>query len=226
MLDWFGQFGYKIPFGVSIADYILDISLGEAGYSSSGKTGTAAITELYTAFEQQHAVQEGKQLGNYYEGFSSSSNLAGQVKQLPVSSSSSDAAGKRIVTFDGVKAVDDNSSGSTGKRYVAVAVPAARDNSSNSTGHHSFSEDEVHSGSCDMVINTGASNLVKSNGSQQQLHSSSSDSSSKSRKLERAYYWDQLRVLTQRAGRVRRFEQMTGQHFFQLFAVAFITGRY
>lgn len=28
----------------------------------------------------------------------------------------------------------------------------------------------------------------------------------------------------QRAGRVRRFEQMTGQHFFQLFAVAFITG--
>jgi hypothetical protein len=31
-------------------------------------------------------------------------------------------------------------------------------------------------------------------------------------------------VRVQRAGRVRRFEQMTGQHFFQLFAVAFITG--
>lgn len=28
----------------------------------------------------------------------------------------------------------------------------------------------------------------------------------------------------QRASRVRRFEQLTGQHFFTLFAVAFITG--
>eukprot|EP00882_Tetradesmus_deserticola_P032822 GHRQ01037424.1.p1 GENE.GHRQ01037424.1~~GHRQ01037424.1.p1 ORF type:complete len:135 (-),score=62.28 GHRQ01037424.1:118-522(-) len=55
VLDWFGQFGYKIPFGVSIADYVLDISLGEAGYSSSGKTGSAAVTELYSAFEQQYA---------------------------------------------------------------------------------------------------------------------------------------------------------------------------
>lgn len=48
-------------------------------------------------------------------------------------------------------------------------------------------------------------------------------SSSKAGK-ERAPYWDQLRVLLQRTARVRRFEQMTGQHFFQLFAVAFITG--
>jgi hypothetical protein len=31
-------------------------------------------------------------------------------------------------------------------------------------------------------------------------------------------------VLLQRAERVRRFESMTGQQFFQLFAVAFITG--
>jgi hypothetical protein len=44
-------------------------------------------------------------------------------------------------------------------------------------------------------------------------------------KQERAPYWEQLRVLLQRTARVRRFEQMTGQHFFQLFAVAFITGR-
>lgn len=41
---------------------------------------------------------------------------------------------------------------------------------------------------------------------------------------DRAPYWEQLRVLLQRTARVRRFEQMTGQHFFQLSAVAFITG--
>eukprot|EP00775_Hariotina_reticulata_P013254 gene13254-13384_t len=46
----------------------------------------------------------------------------------------------------------------------------------------------------------------------------------KHEKHQGAAYWQQLQVLFQRSGRVRRFEQMTGQHFFQLFAVAFITG--
>jgi hypothetical protein len=39
VLDWFGGFCFKIPFGVSIPDYILDLSMGQAGYSCSGKTG-------------------------------------------------------------------------------------------------------------------------------------------------------------------------------------------
>jgi hypothetical protein len=73
-----------------------------------------------------------------------------------------------------------------------------------------------------MAIRTGASNAALAGSGDEQHHKG--HSSGKGQRLQRAYYWDQLTVLTQRAGRVRRFEQMTGQHFFQLFAVAFITG--
>jgi hypothetical protein len=41
VLKWFGKFGYEIPFGINVADYILDISMGEAGYSNTGNTGGA-----------------------------------------------------------------------------------------------------------------------------------------------------------------------------------------
>ncbi|WIA19845.1 hypothetical protein OEZ85_005749 [Tetradesmus obliquus] len=149
VLDWFGQFGFKIPFGVSIADYILDISLGEAGYSSSGKSGSAAVTELYTAFEQQYAGSANAHKHN--TGFS--------YTQPQITN------------------------GVNGSSSEAVAVAAA-----DGSGRKKIS------------------------------------SKKESHKRVGASYWDQLVVLSQRAGRVRRFEQMTGQHFFQLFAVAFITG--
>jgi hypothetical protein len=88
VLDWLGQFGFRIPFGVSIADYILDISLGEAGYSSSGKTGSAAVTELYTAFEQQYAGKANAH--KYNTGFSYEqpqiTNGEGAAAALPASS--------------------------------------------------------------------------------------------------------------------------------------------
>jgi hypothetical protein len=89
VLDWFGQFGFRIPFGVSIADYILDISLGEAGYSSSGKSGSAAVTELYTAFEQQYAGKANAHkynTGFSYEQPQISNGEAGAAAALPVSS--------------------------------------------------------------------------------------------------------------------------------------------
>jgi hypothetical protein len=96
VLDWFGQFGFRIPFGVSIADYILDISLGEAGYSSSGKTGSAAVTELYTAFEQQYAGKANEH--KYNTGFSYEKPQQmitnGEAAALPVSSGGVGVVGK------------------------------------------------------------------------------------------------------------------------------------
>jgi hypothetical protein len=160
-LDWFGGFGYQIPFGVSVADFILDISLGEAGYSNSGATGNAAVKELYRAFETQYggaasAGNAAMQAG----GFSSS--IKQQQKMLPISTihSAGDVSGMERTQQAGVL--------STEKQQQQPARKGGRD---------------------------------------------------------RAPYWEQLRVLLQRTARVRRFEQMTGQHFFQLFAVAFITGR-
>ncbi|KAF6261731.1 hypothetical protein COO60DRAFT_1699664 [Scenedesmus sp. NREL 46B-D3] len=139
VLDWFGKFGFKIPFGVSIADYILDISLGEAGYSSSGNSGSAA---QYAGKSNAH---------KYNSGFS--------YTQPQISDGAAGAG--------------------------AAALP----------------------------VSSGGAVVAEK-------------SSSKPERTKRvgAKYWDQLVVLSQRAGRVRRFEQMTGQHFFQLFAVAFITG--
>lgn len=162
VLDWFGGFGYQIPFGVSVADFILDISLGEAGYSNSGATGNAAVKELYTAFETQYggaasAGNAAMQAG----GFSSSINQ--QQKVLPMST-----------------------------------IHSAGDISS-----------------LDRTQQAGVLSTEKQQ--QQPVRKGGKD---------RAPYWEQLRVLLQRTARVRRFEQMTGQHFFQLFAVAFITGGY
>jgi hypothetical protein len=86
VLDWFGQFGFRIPFGVSIADYILDISLGEAGYSSSGNTGSAAVTELYTAFEQQYAGKANAHKYNTGFSYQRPQIANGAAAELPVSS--------------------------------------------------------------------------------------------------------------------------------------------
>jgi hypothetical protein len=180
VLDWFTNFGYQIPFGVSIADYILDISLGEAGYSNSGATGNAAVKELYTAFESQYggaasvgnkAMQAG--------GYSSSRQQQGRNGQImPLST---------IASVGDLQGQDKAPAGSV---TVTGLQPA---------GQHTFA-----------VAGAGPEQQQK----QQQ----------KGGKQERAPYWEQLRVLLQRTARVRRFEQMTGQHFFQLFAVAFITG--
>lgn len=103
VLDWFGQFGYKIPFGVSIADYILDISLGEAGYSSSGLTGSAAIKEVYEAYESQFAGQVNQH--KHAEGFSyqikqeHENGAAVKLAALPVSTVSAAAGDGCTVHF-------------------------------------------------------------------------------------------------------------------------------
>jgi hypothetical protein len=200
VLDWFGGFGYKIPFGVSIADYILDISLGEAGYSNSGASGQAAIKELYTAYETQFggAASAGN-LAMQAGGFSSS-NTASSKKQLQGAADSSGylAAG-----------------GQDQQQHVRV-LPL-------STAHveaDGFSGQASSQGSV-LKQQQPAARAVTGSGSgaaqqQQQQH--------RKRGKDRAPYLEQLRVLLQRTVRVRRFEQMTGQHFFQLFAVAFITG--
>lgn len=178
VLDWFANYGYQIPFGVSIADYILDISLGEAGYSNSGATGNAAVKELYTAFESQYggAVSVGNK-AMQAGGYSSSKQQRGRNGQ--------------IMPLSTIASVGDlHEQAPAGSITVLGSSPA---------GQNAFA-----------VAGAGPGQQQK----QQQ----------KSGKQERAPYWEQLRVLLQRTARVRRFEQMTGQHFFQLFAVAFITG--
>lgn len=183
VLDWFGNFGYQIPFGVSIADYILDISLGEAGYSNTGATGNAAIKELYTAFESQYggaAAAANKAIQTH--GYSSGSTVSKQRQGLPLST------------------------------IASVGDMQAEDLSPSASHSHSRSPLQPHQQSALAVSGPG---VVSEK--QQKQHSGRS-------KKERAPYWEQLRVLLQRTARVRRFEQMTGQHFFQLFAVAFITG--
>lgn len=216
MLDWFGQFGYKIPFGVSIADYILDISLGEAGYSNTGKTGSAAITELYTAFESHYGITDAKQQQGQQPHYFTKADL----KLLPAAAGSTVPAQQvgKLAAFDGIASAADGNS----RQIKVLGFNSSSEGLSDADSPTSRSEEEARtSSSCDMVIRTGASNLVAGSGDK---HQHGADGSSKGRRLQRAYYWDQLRVLTHRAGRVRRFEQMTGQHFFQLFAVAFITG--
>jgi hypothetical protein len=174
VLDHFAQFGYNIPFGVSIADYILDVSLGEAGYSSTGKTGNAAVQELWTVYEGSTryspaaaAAVEGKQLEEVQLADHKRRYLSGQA---PLQG--------KILIMD-----DAGSSSSTPRTPASRAVTAG--NSRDPSSHSMKGKHEQHQG---------------------------------------AAYWQQLQVLFQRSGRVRRFEQMTGQHFFQLFAVAFITG--
>jgi hypothetical protein len=131
VLDWFGKFGFRIPFGVSIADYILDISLGEAGYSSSGNTGNAAVTELYTAFEQQYAGKANAHKHNtgfsYKQPQQISNGTAAAAGALPMShggavnGSSSDA----VVLADGSSGSGKKgsiSSGSKGEKQKRVGA--------------------------------------------------------------------------------------------------------
>lgn len=187
VLDWFGGFGYQIPFGVSIADFILDVSLGEAGYSASGNTGAAAIKELYTAFETRFGGAA-KQGGNYFSSSSSSSKPGGHQRQLPMSIDGG------VGEFDSPRSPHGVSNGVVGSNGSSIQQPYSQ------RQHLQQQQPEG----------------VDS--------SSSSKQHSKSGSKDRASYWQQMRVLLQRSARVRRFEEMTGQHFFQLFAVAFITG--
>lgn len=176
VLDWFGGFGYQIPFGVSVADFILDISLGEAGYSNSGATGNAAVKELYTAFETQ------------YGGAAAAGNAAMQAGGFSTTTKQQQGSGR-------------------GTRMLPMStIPSAGDVSSLDASPRASS------------AVAGPLKGAVSSDAQQQPRSGQRGGK------DRAPYWEQLRVLLQRTARVRRFEQMTGQHFFQLFAVAFITG--
>lgn len=181
-MDWFSRFGYQIPFGVSLADYILDISLGEAGYSNTGNTGTAAIKELYSAFETQFGGAASVSNKAMQAGGFSSSNTSSKLQQPQGALSIQAGRSTQALPLSTIYSVGDLEKDQDGGKGRAVG---------------------------------------------QEVVAAGSGSSSKQHRKpgkERAPYWEQLRVLLQRTARVRRFEQMTGQHFFQLFAVAFITG--
>jgi len=183
VLDWFSRFGYQIPFGVSIADYILDISLGEAGYSNTGNTGPAAIKELYSAFEAQ------------FGGAASVGNKAMQAGGFS-SSNTSSTSGSKLQQPQGALGIQ------AGRSTQALPLSTIY-----SVGDLEKDQDGG-----------------KGRGVGQQVFAAGSSKQHRKPDKGRAPYWEQLRVLLQRTARVRRFEQMTGQHFFQLFAVAFITG--
>lgn len=217
VLDWFGGFGYKIPFGVSIADYILDISLGEAGYSSSGASGQAAIKELYTAYETQFggAASAGN-LAMQAGGFSNS-NTGSSKKQLQLQG----AQGSGVTSSAAADSSGYLAAGGRDQQQHVRVLPLSSvpgrvgDGFTGSVAH--VAQGQVSSGVLKQQQPAAMAVTGSSSGAaaQQQQRKQGKD---------RAPYLEQLRVLLQRTARVRRFEQMTGQHFFQLFAVAFITG--
>lgn len=132
-------------------------------------------------------------------GFSSSSNTASSKKQLqgPADSSGYLAAGGRDQQQQHVRVLPLSTAHRESDGFSSVQGPAS-------------------SGVNKQQPSAALAVTGSSGGPGQQQH--------RKRGKDRAPYLEQLRVLLQRTARVRRFEQMTGQHFFQLFAVAFITG--
>jgi hypothetical protein len=200
-LDWFGRFGYQIPFGVSIADYILDISLGEAGYSSSGASGSTAIQELYTAFESQYGGAAGA--GNkalQTHGFNNNNN--GTVSSGAVNSNGSGLVpggrqqgqqGQRVLPLSTIASVGDMQAQDLQQGPVSSFADAQQQQQ----------QPKQQSG---LPVSAGG-------GQQQQQHHQQPQQQLQEKKggkagKDRAPYWEQVRVLLQRTARVRRFEQV------------------
>jgi hypothetical protein len=165
VVGWMEGFGLRVPFGTSIADFVLDTAMGEAGGTKSGKTGDAAVKELWTAWEarasgggalpapQQSAGGE-KAAGGRRGPQGGDQHL--QRDQRP--------AGGGLE----IEAADGKDGGG-----AAAAAPADRQKGPGRVG---------------------------------------------------ASYRDQVAVLTGRALKVRRFEQMTFSNYFQLLFVAAVAG--
>ncbi|GBF97037.1 ABC transporter G family member [Raphidocelis subcapitata] len=169
--DWFAGFGLRVPFGTSIADFVLDAAMGEAGATHSGATGDAAVRELWAAWEARASD------GGRARGTAASDHAAlGGGGRNGFGGGAGDgfgvAVGGRNAPF-GVDGVDDGDGG--GKCVAASAASAS----------------------------AGASHGGARGG---------------------ASWPQQVRVLTARALKVRRFEQLTASHFFTLLFVAAIAG--
>jgi hypothetical protein len=55
VLDWFAHFGYNLPHGISTADFVLDLAMGEAEVGRGLAGGMAAVRGLYGASERFNA---------------------------------------------------------------------------------------------------------------------------------------------------------------------------
>ena len=191
--------------------------MGEAGYTTKGNTGAAAVEECYKAFEScvgsRHSLQEGgfslSFVERYREGQETELQQQQQQQQqrgediaelprLPVSSGA--AAGGGVVINGGGPRMQD-----VVLRQPPSAITAT-------PGALSISGAPVET----TVPAAAAGGVVeKKKGMEPYLENG---------KRAGAPFLKQVTTLASRAARVRRFEQMTGQHFFTLLAVAFITG--
>jgi len=153
VVTWMDGFGLQIPFGTSIADFVLDCSMGEAGVTSSGHTGDAAVSELWTAW-QAHTRSSGG---------TAAAHTTAAALPLPLPPAGGGAPVLKSET---------------------PGVGGGRGGVSKSSHHQ-----------------RGAS-----------------------AQREGASYWEQVSVLTGRALKVRRFEQLNAGHFVQLLFVAAIAG--
>lgn len=221
MLGWFERFGYHITLGVSVADFILDVSLGEAGYSSSGASGAAAVRELFTAFERQSGGAGG--VTNGLNGASGSGAMhtagfstAGQQQQM-----------QQQVSFGASKLQPSSSGGRLQPSDSAFSVRSS--NGRRQAGIGSFNllqPTAAPACSADEATTTAleGSQQQSTRHTQQHQQQQPEQKQHSASGRERAPYVEQLRMMLQRTERVRRFEQLTCQNFFQLLAVAFITG--
>ncbi|KAG2493515.1 hypothetical protein HYH03_008330 [Edaphochlamys debaryana] len=279
--EWFGHFGFGLPYGVSLADFILDCAAGEvvasqaaadeaaaaaesggrrasarsgSGYPApsapplalppgagaagggvrvaEGLTGRPAIVGLYRTFEIWYAAHP--------EGFCHPSQLAGVELEAgagagEASTRPGPGAPKLGVTPEGPETEE---SMTRRKASAAAASPAGPQDLSPDPlaarggggagavgGGGGTGKGGANGGAAAGVppspfsLSSGADGAAGAEGG-----GSATASAANAGGRGGASYVEQLRILTTRAIKVRRFESLSGQNLVQMLAVALITG--
>ena len=239
--DWFARLGYKMPYGVNAADFLLDVASGdvvassgdgdggegkaEGSASSPPLSGEASRLFLIEAYERFAALH-----GHRHDGFAASVDIGGEGgadggSQGYEAMMKAAAEARRRSLSTSLSA-----SGNGGVGPVAVGMMEAVDLDGSSRSIRPGSSAAAAAAAAANGNANGAAATTALSSSLATVKAARTAASLSGNKRERksdrwgASYWTQISVLFARAVKTRRFEALSLQDFLQFIIVGVLSG--
>jgi len=237
--DWFARLGYKMPYGVNAADFLLDVASGDVVASSGEEgengnkpsststtaspplSGEASRVYLIDAYERFAALH-----GHRHDGFAASVDVGERGGDGENGNGNGNGSlGYEAMMKAAAEARRRSLSSSLSSNPLAVGTMEAvdLDGSSRSIVAAPAAANANGNGNANGDATAASSSLAKVKAART---AAASLSGTKERKADRwdASYWTQISVLFARAVKTRRFETLSLQDFLQFIVVGLLSG--